>query len=75
MKTEFICHSWKSFWPVKNDSAADDEELKGEDKHARKSSKYQELRNYKSMKASIVDMFDHESDITDVESNIFKVIF
>ena len=48
-----------------------DKELKDNDIHAYKSSKYQELRNDKSMKAIIVYMFDYEPDITDTESNIF----
>ena len=46
-------------------------DFQDEDKHAYKSSTYQELRNDESMKAIIVDMFDYESDITDIETNNF----
>ena len=46
-------------------------DLKDEDRHAFKSSEYQDLRNDESMKAIIAHIFDYESDITDIESNMF----
>ena len=43
-------------------------ELKDEDKYAQSSSKCQELRNDQNMKAVMVD---YETDIIDIEQNIF----
>ena len=61
-------HSLISFCPIKNVSAPDkevkgDKELKHEDKS---------MRNDKSMKPIIVDMFNCDLNITDIESNIFS---
>ena len=62
-------HKWTflHFWPFQKYT----KELKDEGKDAYKSSNYQDLRNVKSRKAIIVDMFDYEFETTGIESNVF----